>query len=56
MAKIVSQHIVITINKLAKDDDDSDLVVIQENTIKELEEIVQQLVNDDSVIIEVSSK
>lgn len=55
MAKVVSQTIVITINKLTKNEADDEVRFLDADTVKQLEEVVQQLVNDDSLVVEVNS-
>ena len=55
MAKIASQHVVITLNKLVKDSDGDTVNVLSEEVIAQLEEVVAQLVNDESVVVEVQN-
>ena len=55
MAKIATQHVVISLNKLVKDSDDDSVHVLSEEVIAQLEEVVTQLVGDDSVVVEVNN-
>ncbi len=57
MAKVVSQTIVITINKLTKSDGTEIIPqFLDAETVKQLEEVVQQLVGDDSLVVEVAAE
>lgn len=55
MPHIVSQEITITINKLVKEGSTDKVDFLDSETIKQLEEVVQQLVEDKSVVVEASS-
>lgn len=49
MAKIASEAVVIEISRIAKDNEELDSVVTQE-VVETLEQVVQQLVGDGTVV------
>jgi len=51
MAKITSQNITISIKKLAKDDATDNPVFLDEETVKQLLEVIEQLVGDSNLIV-----
>lgn len=55
MAKLANQNIVIQISKAVKDSDSDTISILDTDTISQLEAVVSELVNDNSVVIEVLS-
>lgn len=54
MAKIANQNIVITISKLVKDGDSDKISVLSNETIKDIQQVVQQLAGENSgAIVEI---
>jgi len=53
MAKVQTQQIVISIHKLVKDNDVSDPNFISDEIVKSLEDVTSELINDESLVIEV---
>lgn len=50
MAKIVSQNIVITVSKIAKDSDKDAASLIPADIITTIEQVVQEMVGSDLVV------
>lgn len=55
MAKLVEEHVVLSISRLAKDGDKLDSVVTEEIT-STLEQVAQELVGDGAVVEVVANK
>lgn len=55
MAKLANQNIVIQISKAVKDSDSDTIIILDADTVSQLEAVVSELVGDDSAIVEVLS-
>jgi len=53
MAKITSQNITISIKKLSKDDATDNPVFLDDETVKQLIEVIEQLVDNSNLVVEV---
>lgn len=53
MAKLASQNVVIQLSKAVSDDDPETLEVLNDETITSIKEIVSELIEDKSIVIEI---
>lgn len=56
MAKIVGQDIHIVLNKLVKNGETDEISFLDDEVLKSLEKVVEQLINDNSIVVEVISE
>ena len=50
MAKIIENHVVIKLSKIAKDNDESTTIQVSNDVKLALEQVVQELVGNDVVV------
>ena len=57
MAKIISNRYIITLSKLVKESySDIQVPMIDDNVIETLQSAVEELINDETVIVEIDSE
>lgn len=54
MAKLATQNIVIQISKAVSESDKDEISVLDIDTIDQLLDVVSELINDDSVVVEIA--
>jgi len=55
MAKLASQKITITLNKAVPNSADDTISILEDDVIEQLSEIIKELINDTSVVVEIES-
>lgn len=53
MAKLASQNIVVQLSKAVSDDEPDSVKVLNEETVSNIKEVVSELIDDNSVVVEV---